>query len=149
MYNLIDFENDEYSGIISEDEILEWILKILKELEKDDCYLSVSFTDNRGIRDLNREYRGKDKETDVLSFSQIEGDEFDFDNKFLGDIIISVPYASEQAVSLGHSLMSEVKYLILHGFLHLLGYDHDEDEKGDMSRIEKEVYEKLTGETIE
>jgi probable rRNA maturation factor len=85
--------------------------------------LTLSFVDNPEIRDLNRKYRRKDKPTDVLSFPLGERAS---DGKFyLGDIVVSVPKAKEQAAERGHALARELEILTIHGFLHLLGYDHD------------------------
>ncbi len=84
--------------------------------------LALVFVDNRAIRKLNRDFRKKDTPTDVLSFAYGERGP---DGKFyLGDIIISVAKASSQSRQLGHSLDRELEYLIIHGFLHLLGFEH-------------------------
>ena len=90
--------------------------------------ISVTFVDNNRIHELNREYRGKDSATDVLSFPLGENGEYDIDEdngcKLLGDIVISMERAMEQAELYGHSLQREVAYLTVHSMLHLLGYDH-------------------------
>jgi len=100
------------------------------------------------MTELNKNYRDIDKTTDVLSFSQIEGEEIIWTNKkFIGDIVISMPQAVRQSEEIGKPAQSEVKLLILHGFLHLLGYDHETDD-GEMDTIQKE-YLKMLGETIE
>ena len=91
--------------------------------------ISVSFTDDEGIRQLNGSYRNKDSATDVLSFPLGENGEYDIDEdngcKLLGDIVISMERAMEQAELYGHSLQREVAYLTVHSMLHLLGYDHE------------------------
>ena len=84
--------------------------------------VSLVFCDDDFIHALNRDYRGKDKPTDVLSFPQ-EGEA-----GLLGDVIISLPYSQRQAEGQGHSLEREVEWLFLHGLLHLAGYDDDTDE---------------------
>lgn len=106
-----------------------------KELGEKAC-LNLMFTDNAGIRDLNSEFRGIDKETDVLSFPayELEGllkesidgidGEYIDEELFLGDIAISMERAQEQADEYGHSLVRETAFLALHGTLHLMGYDH-------------------------
>lgn len=98
--------------------------------------ISVSFVDNEQIREMNRQYRDKDAETDVLSFPMGENGEYDVNHetgaKILGDIVISVPKAVEQARTYGHSLEREVGFLTAHSMLHLLGYDH---EKGGLERV--------------
>ena len=100
--------------------------------------LSVLLTSNRELRALNRQFRGKDKPTDVLSFpSEVVGA-----RRFIGDVAISVEIAAQNAKRLGHSSADEVKVLILHGLLHLAGYDHEADE-GEMARTEERLRKKL------
>ena len=105
--------------------------------------VSVSFVGDDEIRDLNREYRGVDKSTDVLSFPM--DDEFIIDNRILGDVIINTRRVMEQAEELGHSNERELSYLTVHSILHLLGYDHMEDEdKKEMREREKLVMKELS-----
>jgi probable rRNA maturation factor len=94
--------------------------------------VNVQLTTDAAIRKLNRQFRGKNKATDVLSFPA-EGIGAE---EIAGDLAISVPTARKQAIEQGHSLSSEVKILILHGLLHLYGYDHEADE-GQMARRER------------
>ena len=106
--------------------------------------VSVLFTDNATIHSLNRDYRGKDMPTDVLSFALNEGDEPTIidgpPENLLGDIIISLEKAAEQAAEYGHSQEREVAFLTLHGLLHLLGYDHEtEDDRAEMRKEEEAV----------
>lgn len=145
----IEYEDELYKADLPEAGLTEWIAQVLKEVNRESFSLSLLFTDDEKIKELNRDFRGKDNATDVLSFSQMEGEDFGFENRFLGDIVIAVPYVTNQANSLGHSLFEEVRYLILHGILHLMGYDHDENEDCEMSRLEKAIYKKLTGEIVE
>ncbi len=101
--------------------------------------VSVTFTDNERIRRLNREFRNKDAATDVLSFPMLDegGEDADFDVDpdtgltVLGDIVISVERAREQAEQFGHSFERELSFLAVHSVLHLLGYDHERSEKED------------------
>lgn len=101
--------------------------------------ISVTFTDNENIRALNRDFRGKDTATDVLSFPMLDdaGEDSDFDidpdtgMTVLGDIVISVERAKEQAEEFGHSFERELSFLAVHSVLHLLGYDHERSEKED------------------
>jgi probable rRNA maturation factor len=93
--------------------------------------VSVLFCGDRRMRTLNRRYRGKDRSTDVLAFPSTEWT----GSGFLGDIAISVPYAVRQARRAREPLGREVDRLLLHGFLHLLGYDHETD-RGEMDRLE-------------
>jgi probable rRNA maturation factor len=78
------------------------------------------------MRTLNRDYRGKDRVTDVLSFSMREGRFPDMQPALLGDIVISVPVAEKQARAAGHPLEREIERLLVHGLLHLMGYDHEQ-----------------------
>jgi len=96
--------------------------------------LNLLLTDDEQMRTLNRTFRGLDKPTDVLSFSQIEGRDARFvlppsSVTMLGDVIISIDTAARQAAEQGHSLAYELRHLAVHGGLHLLGYDHETDEE--------------------
>ena len=110
--------------------------------------VSVTFTDNNGIKELNKQYRDKNIETDVLSFPMGENGVYDKDMetgaKILGDIVISIEKAKDQAELYGHSLQREVGYLTAHSVLHLLGYDHMENlEKVRMREKEELIMEQL------
>ena len=98
------------------------------------------FVDNETIREMNREYRDKDMATDVLSFPMYEADEeIDDEEEILfGDIVISLERAQEQCQEYGHSLEREVMYLLVHGLLHLAGYDHMEEEDKKQMRAQEE-----------
>ncbi len=108
--------------------------------------VSLSIVDKETIHKLNKDYRNVDRETDVLSFPL---DEEGFDNEgnpliLLGDIVICLDVAEDQAADFGHSLEREIMYLICHSTLHLLGYDHiEEDDKKVMRSKEKEVMKNL------
>ncbi len=105
--------------------------------------VSVSFVGDDEIRDLNRDYRGVDKSTDVLSFPM--DDEFIIESRILGDVIINTRRVMEQAEELGHSNERELSYLTVHSILHLLGYDHMEDEdKKEMREREKLAMKELS-----
>lgn len=103
--------------------------------------VSVTFVTNEQIHELNRQYRHKDSPTDVLSFPQDDDfPEIPGEFRLLGDIIISLERANEQALEYGHSLEREVAYLAVHGMLHLLGHDHyQEDQKRAMRAAEEEI----------
>lgn len=150
-------EQDQYEITPALIEKLEELLCLAGSLEQvTDGEVALTFTDNAAIQELNKQYRGLDKPTDVLSFSMQEmgddemeiiyGDEDDAaedlwaengapddeDGSFeepLGDIIISVPRAIEQADDYGHSIDRELGFLFVHGFLHLIGYDHQDEEE--------------------
>ncbi|WP_100331606.1 rRNA maturation RNase YbeY [Bacillus xiapuensis] len=111
------------------------------------CEISVTFTDNERIQEINREYRGKDQPTDVISFAleEVGEDEVQIigaedQPRMLGDIVISVSRAKEQAAEYGHSFERELGFLAVHGLLHLLGYDHmTEAEEKVMFAKQKEI----------
>ena len=144
----IYFENEQ---VISE-ELLALMeesarLCLTKEgIPEENCEFSVSFVDREEIKELNSTYRGVDKITDVLSFPQFEDfSELPEDQIIcLGDIVICEDRAKEQAEEFGHSYEREIIYLFTHSVLHLLGYDHmDEDEKAEMREREEEVMMEL------
>ncbi|WP_062104648.1 rRNA maturation RNase YbeY [Bacillus niameyensis] len=134
------------TGKLSEEELklVESILTYASEQEKveNEAEVSVTFVSDKEIQEINKEYRGKDQPTDVISFAlEEEGDgEIPVTGvglpRVLGDIIISLDRAKEQAKDYGHSLQREIGFLTVHGFLHLLGYDHmnENDEKKMFSR---------------
>ena len=113
-----------------------------------DAELSVTFADNAYIHTLNKKYRGVDRHTDVLSFPMYE-DGFPYEEcrygASLGDIVISLERAEEQAAELGHSLLREIAFLTVHSTLHLLGYDHERSERDDeeQCRRQREIVEGL------
>ena len=104
---------------------------LLDEANHSDWELSVALTDDSGIKALNRTWREKDSPTDVLSFPQdVEG--------LLGDLVISLETARRQAATHGHPLSDELRILLVHGFLHLCGYDHEESAEAHEEMAEKE-----------
>ena len=122
---------------------------LIHEKFKYDADVSVTFTDNARIRELNKEYRNIDKHTDVLSFPLYDGGEFDEAEcalgASLGDIVISLERAAEQAKELGNTFVYEVAFLTVHSTLHLLGYDHERGSEDDelQCRIQKKIMENL------
>ena len=120
---------------------------VLAEEECDfDAEISLTLTDDESIREINREHRGIDKPTDVLSFPMLEfdGDCYDVEEEpdsglvVLGDIVISMERAAAQAEEYGHGLKREAAFLTAHSMLHLLGYDHVDDEEGERVMREKQ-----------
>ncbi|MFD1677813.1 rRNA maturation RNase YbeY [Alicyclobacillus fodiniaquatilis] len=109
--------------------------------------VSVRFVDDATIHELNRTYRAVDRPTDVLSFAMLEGDEsFPIVDEIvmLGDIVVSVDTAKVQADEYGHSLERELAFLLVHGFLHLNGYDHQDDEsEREMFGLQEEILQSL------
>ncbi|MUT66677.1 rRNA maturation RNase YbeY [Paenibacillus sp. NEAU-GSW1] len=150
----LDWSNEQQKMDIPEQWIgkLEELLKLAGEAEgMDSGEVTLTFTDNEGIHQLNRDYRGIDRPTDVLSFAMLDDgtdeldiifeveseDEADPISGMLGDIVISVEKALEQSEEYGHSLEREIGFLFVHGFLHLIGYDH-EDEAGEAEMTAKQ-----------
>jgi probable rRNA maturation factor len=105
--------------------------KMLRHLGREEHELSVLLTDDAFIQTLNETHRGKDRPTDVLAFAQNEGEDMPspMDHSLLGDVVISLDTAERQARGRKHSLMDEVSFLLAHGILHLIGYDHQTDEQ--------------------
>lgn len=109
-----------------------------------DAEVSILMCDDAVIHPLNRDYRGKDRPTDVLAFAQREGG-FTADQGILGDVVISVETAARQAEERGHSVAREVRILLVHGICHLLGYDHERDDDAEvMEAKEREILAGLT-----
>lgn len=140
---MIYFDNRQ--DLIKIDEEIENIVEksieaALKEIEfTDDYEVSVSFVGDEEIHELNRDYREVDRTTDVLSFPM--DDEF---TNMLGDIVININKVIEQAKEYGHSEKREISYLTVHSTLHLMGFDHEEEEdKKEMRAVEDRVMEKL------
>lgn len=106
-----------------------------------DAEISVVFVDDSKIHELNRQYRGVDRPTDVLSFAMLEGAPMPGEGGelVLGDIVISLETAYRQADEYGHSFEREVAYLAVHGVLHLLGYDHENEEDRKIMREKEEA----------
>ena len=114
---------------------------VLEEKGRNSAEVSVVFVDDGEMRNLNRNYRGINKSTDVLAFPMNEGRFAAINPDLLGDVVVSVPRAREQAEARGHSLERELTCLLIHGLLHLLGYDHERDD-GSMVRTERRLRRK-------
>ena len=112
-----------------------------KHLKIDNPLLNIVIVDNKKIQEINREYRNKDAVTDVISFAFEEVKDVDYDGvRFLGEIYISYERCKEQAAEFGHTVRREFSYLAVHGLLHLLGYDHmNEEDKRVMRALEEEI----------
>ncbi len=136
-------------------ERLEEILPLYAEQEglPDGLVIGLTFCDDDAIRAINAEYRGIDRATDVLSFPLYERDDeielFDDELSPFGDIVLSVPHAIAQAEEYGHSVEREVCYLVVHGLMHLAGYDHIEPEDKIEMRAEEEALLNKVGVTRE
>ncbi len=125
---------EELATNIEPDLVKNYIKRIVKE-EKNEKDVSILFTNNDTIRKFNSKWRGKDKATDVLSFPY--NDEI---SNVLGDIIISIEKIKEQAVEYSHSYEREFFYILTHGILHILGYDHEQEEDKKIMREKEEYY---------
>lgn len=139
----MSLEIEGFDDLVNEEEIREYVEKVLeKEYDsKAPVYVSLLFTGNNEIQVINREYRDKDQPTDVISFAYHETEDFDigpYDT--LGDIVISLERVVEQAKEYNHSPKRELFYVLTHGILHLLGYDHiEEEERKEMRAKEEEI----------
>jgi probable rRNA maturation factor len=140
--------NNEQSEVQIKESLLtsltELVEKVLSAHEKSEVEAGIILTDEKTIHQLNRDYRQVDAPTDVLSFALSEGDEerpqAEFLPELLGDVIICIPRAKEQAIEFGHAFEREVLYLAVHGVLHLLGYDHQTAEEQQAMRAEEERF---------
>ncbi len=132
---------------INESQIKKDVAKILRLLNYQDFDIGILFTTNNTIQKFNKKYRKKDKATDILSFpyhTELKAGEKikinDSDDKNLGDIIISLKFAKNDALRLSHSLQEHLRILLAHGIAHLLGYDHQtESEYKKMQSFEKRL----------
>ena len=136
-------ENREYEPIIKK--VIEKCFEEEK-IQNSKLCMTIILTTPQNIRKINKEYRNIDKETDVLSFPMFEKDELhkkiennDFEYEdVLGDIVISIEKVKEQAEEYGHSFERELSYMLVHGFYHLMGYDHIEEEDKKVMRPKEE-----------
>lgn len=144
--NFLDLEEDK--------EYIQTLNIVLEECFKEEnltqkkLYVNVVLTNPSNIRKMNKEYRNIDKETDVLSFPMFEKKELekrkDLNEDVLGDIVISIDRVRKQAEEYGHSFERELSYMAVHGFYHLMGYDHIEEyDKKEMRQKEEYILEKL------
>lgn len=123
---------------VDEQAIADLARKVLAECQAPAGEISIAFFDDEYLHELNRQFRGKDRPTDVLSFPCDADDEDDY----IGDIAIAVQMAALQAEEFGHSVEMEIAQLVLHGVLHLVGHDHDTDS-GQMDSLELQLRDKL------
>ena len=124
--------NDTEVEVVELDKLREYITYVVGELKLEKCEFNNIIIDNEKIHEINKEYRGKDRETDVISFALEDNMDIEYtDFRLLGDIYISIDRCYQQALEYGHSREREICFLATHGILHLLGYDHmtPEDEK--------------------
>ena len=148
----MEFLQVDFNEIEAKNEYINIISKVIKKcyevenIENSKLYINVILTNPANIRKINREYRNIDKETDVLSFPMFEKKDLDlklknksFENiDILGDIIISISQVEKQAKEYSHSFERELSYMVVHGFYHLMGYDHMEEEEKNVMRSKEE-----------
>ena len=145
------FVEEEFRGVVDGGWVKRIVPQVLKAEGVAPPYeVSLVFTDSETVRQLNRDYRGVDEPTDVLAFYMLPQKEVDDSFALppdgvtrLGEVIISYPQAVEQAREQGHSTEKELALLIIHGILHLLGYDHEEpEEESKMRERERDLLER-------
>ena len=140
---LIIYDRQDKLNVSEEliEKIKDIIIEFLDyEVYDDDYEVSLSFVDNKEIHELNKQFRGIDRPTDVLSFPMLSDDfDIELEEESLGDIVISLERAFEQSKEYNHSFEREVCFLVCHSTFHLLGYDHDTEENTKQMR-EKEEY---------
>ncbi len=150
IYVLLSDEQDKLTLDFDAEKLAEDCAReaLLEEDIEDDAEVSLTFTDNARIRELNKQFREIDRETDVLSFPMGDEDGFEVnpetDALLLGDIVISLEKAKAQSEEYGHSMKREVAFLIAHSLFHLLGYDHmTPDEEKEMFAKQEKVLQRL------
>lgn len=152
MKDIVEIEYLDLEKNLEYEEVIKKVLKECFNTEKIDnpnLYISITLTTPENIRKLNNEYRNIDKETDVLSFPMFEKNEIAILNEIeheeaIGDIIISIERVKEQAKEYEHSFERELAYMVVHGFYHLMGEDHiEENDKVQMRAKEEKVLSKL------
>jgi len=151
MQEVVEVDYLEIEEDNSKEKLINEVVKtcfVEESLQDMNLYISITLTNSKEIRRINKEYRKIDKETDVLSFPMFEKEEIDerVSNKekgalleVLGDIIISIEKVEEQAKEYGHSFERELSYMIVHGFYHIMGYDHMTEEEKDIMREKEEI----------
>ncbi len=137
----IEFYNETEEKVLEEKELKKLIKYALKYMNLKNVSFSVIFVDNNKIHELNKNYRNVDRETDVITFRLADYEDVVFDNvNILGDIYISLDKAKTQSIEYGHSYLRELSFLLIHGFLHLLGYDHmNEVDEKEMFKLQEDI----------
>lgn len=127
--------------ILELDILNNYVEYVVSKLELDNCEFNIIIVDNERIHEINREYRNVDRETDVISFAMEDNMDIKYEDfRLLGDIYISIDRCYSQALEYGHSRVREICFLATHGILHLLGYDHmNEDDEKEMNRLQNEL----------
>ena len=139
-YKIID------NNLYKDYDYLNDVIKATLEHENaSDAYLSIIFVDNDEIQNINKNYRNIDRVTDVISFALEDNNEEIVGERILGDIYLCIPRMKEQAIEYGHSEKRELSFLVCHGLLHLLGYDHvnNKEEEKIMFDLQDEILDSL------
>lgn len=140
---MIEILNNQKRHKINKKRFRELLETLIEIYSVDDPELTLAFVNNKAIQDLNRRFLEKDAPTDVLSFPI--GEKGADGNYYLGDIIISVPQANKKRLQKKHDLERELEILTIHGFLHLLGYEHFEGMEEEEDKIKKHVFKGKDG----
>ncbi|WP_156298941.1 rRNA maturation RNase YbeY [Streptobacillus canis] len=139
----ISYQDVEKREYINEEKIIEFaefvIIHEREDFSEKDLYVSLLLTNNDNIQEINKEYREKDAPTDVISFAYNETENFG-GVEVIGDIVISLDRVEEQCKEYNHSVVREFYYVLVHGLLHILGYDHIEEEDKKIMREKEEFY---------
>ena len=125
MFEIINETEEKIEELKVVDKLLK---KVIKKEKLENAIFNVIIIDNERIHAINKQYRGVDRPTDVISFALEDNEDINMDFRILGDIYISLDKVYEQSNSYGHSFLRELSFLTIHGLLHLLGYDHMEKE---------------------
>lgn len=143
MKNKILIDKQIYDRYITKDFIKKIARDILEMLSLEGVEIGITLTDNKTIKQLNKQWRNKDKPTDVLSFPMEECIGYRY--RLLGDVVISLPFAKKQAQEIGLTYKEEILRLLIHGILHLIGYDHEKSEEDEriMFEIQEKIFEKI------
>lgn len=135
--------DEEYKGNIDDELLRKAASRALEECLDEEVSLTIVITGDERIKSLNKQHRGVDETTDVLAFTADYMDP-DLGHRYLGDVLISMPTAKSQALEGGHSVREELQLLVVHGVLHLLGYDHlEEGEKEEMWSLQDRILDEL------
>ncbi|NKE72064.1 rRNA maturation RNase YbeY [Nitrospiraceae bacterium HYJII51-Mn-bac16s-1-B09] len=141
----ISMQNRQRTYPVNQKNLLRWARQILSLQKLDHAEMGIILVNNRQIRVYNRDYRKKDQPTDVLSFPMREGVGGELHPDFLGDVMISLERSAEEAILYGRSRREQLLILLIHGVLHLLGYDHERSPKEErrMQRRERLLFKRI------
>lgn len=142
----VSLRNKQKKAAIDTNRLRRSLKRLLKELQRENGELSVLIVDDEQIRAINRDYLERDRPTNVISFAMTEGEGGNIHPELLGDIVISAETAVRDALAGDLPLMDEMEFLLIHGLLHLLGYNHENvghEEAERMKRKEQELFSLL------